>query len=39
MGKVFFFGVIVALVAAYLRFSKPAPARNGGILGEDKSLA
>ncbi|KAK5654821.1 hypothetical protein OQA88_6857 [Cercophora sp. LCS_1] len=39
MSKVFLFGVIVALVAAYMRFSKPGPARNGGILGEDKSLA
>lgn len=39
MGKVFLFGVVIALFAAYMRFSKPGPARNGGILGEDKSLA
>jgi len=37
--KVFFFGVIVAAVALYLRVSKRRQSRDGGILGEDKSLA
>jgi len=39
MGKVFFFCVIVAAVALYLRASKRRQSRDGGILGEDKSLA
>ena len=39
MGKVIFFGAIVSLVAVYLRLSKPSRAREGGILGNDKSLA
>lgn len=33
MGKVFFFGVIVAAVALYLRANKSRQSRDGGILG------
>jgi hypothetical protein len=33
MGKVFFFGVIVAAVGLYLRANKTRQSRDGGILG------
>jgi len=39
IGKLFLFGVIVAAVLFYLRISKRSLSRNGGILGEEKSLA
>ncbi|KAK1760455.1 putative peptidyl-prolyl cis-trans isomerase [Echria macrotheca] len=39
IGKLFFFGGIVAAVVLYMRLSKRPLSRDNGILGDDKTLA